>query len=117
MFASKTLDDCKPLQVSAVPAHRPEHDLTVEVASLEITHAATPRSSQRRQFTGSGRNLQQSLPAAIVAAMRKMSDQFLAIRSGLTVPPTNERNVFGTPARSNTWRRFEGRSRMRGTNA
>ena len=30
------------------------------MASLEITHAATPRSSQRRQFTDSGRFLQQS---------------------------------------------------------
>ena len=47
--------------VPAVPAHGPEHDLTAEVASLEITHAATPRSSQRRQFTDSGRFLQQSL--------------------------------------------------------
>ena len=37
-----------------------EHDLTAEVASLEITHAPTPRSSQRRQFTDSGRFLQQS---------------------------------------------------------
>ena len=38
----------------------PEHDLTAEVASLEIPHAPTPRSSQRRQFTDSGRFLQQS---------------------------------------------------------
>ena len=47
-------------RVPAVLAHSPEHDLTAEVASLEITHAPTPRSSQRRQFTDSGRFLQQS---------------------------------------------------------
>ena len=46
--------------MTSVKAHGPEHDLTAEVASLEITHAATPRSSQRRQFTDSGRFLQQS---------------------------------------------------------
>ena len=38
-------------RVPAVPAHGPKHDLTAEVASLEIAHPPTPRSSLRRQFT------------------------------------------------------------------
>ena len=37
--------------VSAVPAHRPEHDLTPEVTSLEVVHAPTPHPIQRREFT------------------------------------------------------------------
>ena len=37
--------------VPAVPAHRPEHDLTPEVTSLEVVHAPTPHPIQRREFT------------------------------------------------------------------
>ena len=87
--------------------------------STRPTSRGAAASSFWRGYAASLRRiwLGRMVPAAMVAAMRKMSDQFLAIRSGLTVPPTNERNVFGTLARSNTWRRFEGRSRMRGMNA
>ena len=56
------------------------------------------------------------VPAAMVDATRRMSAQFLSIRSAFTLPPTSGRSCFGTPARSNTYSRFDGRSRMRGTN-
>ena len=39
--------DCVP----TLPAHRPEHDLTAEVTSLEVVHAPTPHPIQRREFT------------------------------------------------------------------
>ena len=42
------------------------------------------------------------VPAAMVAATRRMSAQFLSIRSAFTLPPTRGRSCFGTPARSNT---------------
>ena len=41
-------------RVPAVPAHRPEHDLTLEVPSLEIVHAPTPRPSHLTPFTIQG---------------------------------------------------------------
>ena len=42
------------------------------------------------------------VPAAMVAATRRMSAQFRSIRSTFTLPPTSGRSSFGTPARSNT---------------
>ena len=53
------------------------------------------------------------VPAAMVAATRRMSAQFRPF----TLPPTSGQRCFRTPARPNTWRRFEDRSRMRGTKA
>ena len=69
----------------------------------------------RRACAGSGSAAR--VPAARVATTRRMSAQLPSLRFTFTLPPTSGRRCFGTPARSNTWRRLEGRSRMRGTNA
>ena len=88
-------------RVPAVPAHGPEHDLTAEVASLEITHAATPRSSQRRQFTDSGRFLQQSPPyylpgyqPFINSVHRHMDDLNLLLIADTHALPTKLRDII-----------------------
>ena len=38
-------------RVPALPTHRPQHDLTAEVTSLDIVHAPTPPSNQSGEFT------------------------------------------------------------------
>ena len=53
-------------------------------------------ASLRRSWLG------RMVPAAMVAATRRMSAQFRPIRSTFTLPPTSGRRCFGTPARSNT---------------
>jgi len=38
-------------RVAAVPSHRPQHDLSAEMPSLEVVHAPAPPSSHGGQFT------------------------------------------------------------------
>ena len=80
------------------------HSIMNSERSMRPTSRRAAASSFWRGYAASLRRswLGRMVPAAMVAATRRMSAQFRSIRSTFTLPPTSGRRCFGTPARSNT---------------